>query len=233
MKDRCIVSCCFSESNGAYYAKYADRLEQSLDQYCPGVDRTVWRHSWPPGSISHRVHNYAFKWFAVNEAIRQGYRYVMWLDAGCCAVAPIDPLWKHVEENGSAILLGADILGTWISDKVLEYFKVDREKSMGMRLAGGCLVGLDMENRTSRRFFDWWGELAKTTNFFAGSNNRAAKIDGVMRSVQTSDADGSINSLDPRVKGHRSDEACFSLMMDKLGMEGFTLGDWHAIMKTY
>lgn len=231
---RIIVSCCFAESRKDYYGRFADRLEQSLNEFGGGVTRHIWRESWPPGSPSHNQMHYAFKWYAVNHARRAGYRYVMWLDAGSCAVAPIEPLWQNIERDGYVLLKGADCLGRWIGDHALQHFGVDREHAMTLNLMGGCLVGLDFENPLAVRFFDWWGELAQKTNLFMCTVTAQAKVDGVLRSVQSIDSDGkNIVSTDPRVHGHRSDEACFSLMMDKLGMQGITLTEWRKVMVTY
>jgi len=231
---RCIVSCCYAEGRDDRYAEYADRLEASLDIHAPGIPRLIWRDEWPPDSPSHTEHNYAFKWFAVEAARQQGHTQVLWLDAGCCAHADLAPLWASMDAHGYALVAGDGALGAWVSDRVLEYFQTDREHAMAMSLAAGCCVGLDFTQPIARRFFSWWGELAKTTTFFAGANLRPTENQGVMRSLLTSDADGSIISLDPRVEGHRADEACFSLMMDQLGMTPLDyIDDWLPIMRTY
>lgn len=237
MSGRIIVSCCYSESSGerkAYYARFADRLAQSVAKFGGPVTLQIWRESWPPGSPAHNDHHYAFKWFAMNDAVQRGHRYIMWLDAGSVAIAPMEPLWKRVETDGYVLLRGADCLAHWIGDHALKHFGVTRDKAAELKLMGGCLVGLDMQHPTARRFFEWWGELAKTTRLFQCSVTAQARVDGVLRSVQATDSGGqNIISTDESVKGHRSDEACFSLMMDSLGMHGISLTEWRETMRTY
>lgn len=230
---RVIVSCCYSEARGKYYAKYADRLEESLDKFSPGVPRIIWRESWPPESPSHNKLHYAFKYYAVADAVRRGFQHVMWLDAGSCALAPIDPLWERIAHNGYALLSGDDCLAAWISDQALAHFGVTRDYAAGLKLAGGCLVGLDVEHPLGKHFLQWWGELARTTSLFMGHHTEQENQNGVMRSILRSDADNAVISTDPRCKGHRSDEACFSLMMDRLGMTGLSIAEWQTMMKTY
>ncbi len=230
---RCIVSCCYTEGRGDRYATFADRLEESLEAHAPGIPREIWREAWPPDSPSHAEHNYAFKWFAVEAARQRGHTQVLWLDAGCCAHAPLTPLWEAIETRGYALVVGEDALGKWVSDRVLDYFETDRERAMAMPLAAGCCVGLDFTRPVARRFFQWWGALAQETTFFAGANLRPTEAQGVMRSLLTSDADGSVTSRDPRVQGHRADEACFSLMMDQLDMTPLDYHTWRDIMRTY
>jgi hypothetical protein len=227
------VSCCYSPHNFGYYRGYADRLERSLDDFGPDADRIIWRNSFPPGSPPHQVMPYAFKFYAVKDALQKGYRYVMWLDAGTQAIAPIQPLWDRINSYGYALLSGCDELAKWISDYALRHFGYSREQAKGMKLAGGCLVGLDSQNQKAMEFFQAWGELVKDRKLLMGANRKAREYGGIMRSLMLSDHDESVISDDPTVEGHRSDESCFSLLMDRMRMEPITYTEWLAVCKTY
>lgn len=234
MRDRVIVSCCYSPQNHGHYATYADRLERSLDEFGPDADRIIWRKEWPTGSPPHMVLNYAFKYYAVRDAFAKGYRYVMWLDAGTQAIAPISTLWREIETRGCALLRGCDPLWKWISDDALSHFRYTRTQAESMSLYGGCFIGLDRESKTAMEFYNYWGEIVRVPRLMMGAN-RQQRSDGkgVMRSLMVSDADQSIVSEDPRVEGHRSDEACFSLIADMLGVTPINFTDWTAVCKTY
>jgi hypothetical protein len=234
VRDRVIVSCCYSEDpRGRDYRFFLERLERSLDEFGKDADRLFWQKEFPPGSPPHMGIPYAFKYYAVKEAFRRGYRYVMWLDAGTQAIASIEVLWERIVECGYALLLGTDSLGKWISDYALKHFDYTRERAKEMKLAGGCLVGLDSQNAKAMEFFKIWGEIVKDRKLMMGANRKPVSVGGAMRSLMLSDADESIVSMDPFVDGHRSDESCFSLIMDKLSMKPITYYDWTKICITY
>lgn len=233
MRDRCIVSCCYSPGNHGFYNTYADRLERSLDEFGVEADRIIWRNEWPPGSPPHLAMPYAFKYYAVRDAIAKGYRYVMWLDAGTQAIAPIQPLWDRIYSYGYALLKGGDPLGKWISDYALKQYGYTREQAKEMTLAGGCLVGLDNDSVVAKDFLSEWSAVVKDRQLLMGANRKPREVGGVMRSLMLSDHDESIISDDPTVEGHRSDESCFSLIMDRMGMEPLTYTEWQAICRTY
>src|ERR1700687_2453184 len=111
MRNRVFVSCCYSESLNTDYRFFLERLERSLDAFCPDADRLFWVKEWPPNSPCHQAINYAFKYYAVKEAFAKGYRYVMWLDAGVVALRSIDELWDGIYKDGYILLRGADCLG--------------------------------------------------------------------------------------------------------------------------
>jgi hypothetical protein len=229
----CIVSCCYSEGRPDYYAKYADRLEASLERFHPGTERKIWRDGWPPGSPSHSKLHYGFKFYALLWAIEQGYRRVIWLDAGTELLAPMDPVEDKLKRDGYALLTGPDVLGEWISDGALADLKSSRERAMELKLAGGCLIGLDVSSTIAMIFFAKYRWLAQKTRHFMCYHTEQSIKDGVMRSVLVTDGDNIPLSDDPRVKGHRSDEACFSILMDQLGMTPMTITEWQTFARTY
>lgn len=232
----CIVSCCYAPPDtgrGEYYKKYADRLEASLDKFHPGLPRKIWRDNWPTGSPPHKSLHYAFKYYAMQWARDQGYRRVVWLDAGTELLAPMNPVFQSMDDKGYALLIGPDVLGEWISDGALAHLGSTRERAMELKLAGGCLIGIDFHNSKATLFFSGYEKLTKETRHFMCYHTEQSVKDGVMRSVLLTDGDNIPVSSDPRVKGHRSDEACFSIMMDKLGMHPMDLTEWYKFARTY
>lgn len=233
MSSRCIVSCCYSPDNHGYYSGYADRLERSLDEFGKGISRIIWRNEWPTGSPPHGPMPYAFKYYAVMDAFAKGYTTVMWLDAGTQAIAPIQPLWDRIASHGYVLLRGGDPLGKWISDYALERYGYTRDRVSNLNLAGGCLVGLERDHPKAQEFILAWSEVVKDRKLLMGANRKHREIGGVMRSLMLSDMDESVISTDPTVEGHRSDESCFSLIMDRMGMEPINYTEWQKICKTY
>ena len=108
-------------------------------------------------------------------------------------------------------------LGYWISDQALAEFKTSRDEAMELKLCAGLIVGLDLDTSKGKRFLARWGQLAGSGLFVTSHSKHCPDS---MRSVQVSDTNEAlIMSKDPRFKGHRSDEACFSLMMRDLGIK--------------
>jgi hypothetical protein len=96
------------------------------------------------------------------------------------------------------------------------------------------MIGLDLEHPVGKRFYEAWEKLAKETKLFWCSGAGEAHLNGVLKSVPVSDGDKSeVISFDPRVLGHRSDEACFSVMIEQMGLKPVGLSEWHSYMKTY
>jgi hypothetical protein len=233
MKDRAIVTCCYSVNNREYYTSYFERLKTSLDIHSKNASLIAWTTEWPTGSPPHQSMPYAFKYYAVKDAFERGFQKVLWLDAGTQAVSSIEPLWDRVDSHGYALLRGADNLGKWISDYALAKYGYTRLQAKEMTLAGGCLVGLDQKSKIAMEFFEKWEEIARDRKLLMGANRRPREHGGVMRSLMLSDADQSIISEDPWVEGHRSDESCFTLLMDRMKMEPITYTDWLKVCKTY
>ncbi len=226
---RCIVSC--ATSDDGRYQKYARRLEESL--YANGYKGAFkcWTESFPPGSPSHRDNHYAFKVWAVKWAREQGHTSIAWLDSACRAIADVAPLWERIESEGHYIITGGDVLGEWISDQALAYYGVSRDEAMTLKLTGGCVVGLDFTKPIAQTFYDEWMKLATTTKLFISAHSAYAP--DKMKSLLVSDHDERlIVSEDQRVKGHRSDEACFALMMQRFGMSSVGLGTWNETFLT-
>ena len=182
-KDTLVVSCCFAPGNPGYYAKYADRLEASLDKFHPDLHRFVWRNTWPKDSPPHKSLHYGFKFYALREAFNRGYRKAIWLDAGTELLAPMDPVFKMLDDRGYALLTGPDVLGEWISDAALAHLGSTRERAMELKLAGGCLIGLDIHNSKAVQFFSAYEKLAKETTLFMAHHTERSVENGVMRSV--------------------------------------------------
>ena len=224
---RCIVSCAV----GGRYRPYGERLLASLHEPAGYTGSAfVWFDQWPPGSPAHRDMHYAFKFYAVKDALERGYTRVMWLDSAVYAVQAVENVWEETSRRGIYVAAGDEPLGEWISDQALDYFKVGRDEAMKERLCGGAIVGLDLAHAAAQEFFEWWGRLAKSGLFVTAHSKHAPDR---MRSLLVSDLDeGLVLSSDPRVKGHRSDEACYALMLKRLGVAAVKAEDWNRYMRS-
>lgn len=213
---------------GERYIPYAERLKESLPE---GETLYEWR-VFPPNSPPHKDLHYAFKYYCVS-AVAANTQEVMYLDAACYVVGDTKTVWEETRKRGVYIIAGDDRLGEWISDKALAYFGVTRQQVFdeNILLCGGCIVSLDLTNPKAQIFLKRWKELAKTDLFMASHSRYAPDrmtsllyLDGSQKPDGTG---GELVSRDPRVKGHRSDEACFSLLLRELDIKPVNVHEWN------
>jgi len=222
---------------GVRYQPYLERLRTTLEKFRPGTVLSAWADQWPPESPTHVDKNYAFKYYAVRHAQKQGYNPVIWLDASCYVTADPTPLIEETMKRSALMVAnsgtygsGGEMLGEWISDAALKFYGMDREEAMTIHLCGGAIIGVDSSSEAGLKFMQAWYELVQTD--LTMCNHSVWRPDR-MRSVMCIDPEGQkIISEDPRVKGHRSDEACLSIVLRHLGIKTITLGEFHQCIDT-
>jgi hypothetical protein len=232
--DRVIVSC----DIGNHYADEFRVTKANCNRYCADAWR-LYYSDYPSGCPPHAEQMYAFKIFALDEAIRSGFRYVLWMDSSLAPLAPIDPLWRTIEECGwyaapqyNGITKGQPwrhwasttmaTLGEWCSDAALEIFGISRQEALAIPLALTGLVGLDMENPIGRTIWDMHRFFYERGVFNGAHTNDPGR-------PITVNGNGKFKghvSNDPRVQGHRHDEASFSFILDRLKLKPMNCGFW-------
>jgi len=217
MRKRVVVSC----GVGDRYEPYLARLKDTVKRFS-SIPIFSWSEDWPIGSPTHRAMHYAFKIHAVKYAKESGYDSVLWLDAASYATGPIEPVFERIERDGYFLSTGVDILGQWISDRALSHYGFTRDQAMHWKLPAGCIVGLDFQHVLGRAFFWEWFEASKTGLFWSFHSEHAPDR---MTSLYSDGPTKEAISSDPRCLGHRSDEACFGLMMKCFGMKPTPIGD--------
>ena len=90
---RCVVNV----ATGSY-VRGQERLTEKLASM--GVDYVHFRDRLPAGSPSHRDVPYAFKAYALEAAMLQGYTTLLWADACILPVKPLDELFERIERDG-------------------------------------------------------------------------------------------------------------------------------------
>lgn len=207
------------------YVPYLDRLEESLRRWAPNIPRLFFRDVWPPHSPTHHENHYAFKAHAISALYWAGFDIAIWLDAACEVVGNLAPLLEIVKERGYYIVAGTEPLGEWISDQALDFFHTSRDEAMKVGLCGGAIVAIDFRKKDvlGYGFLFQWLMLASKGLFYT---SHSAEAPDKMRSLRVSDGpNGEVHSTDQRCKGHRSDEACFSLMLKQRGLKPQNVSD--------
>lgn len=181
------------------YVRGLRRLQESVEKFSDTmIDFKGWADVMPPGSPTHQEHPYAFKQYAFQWAIDQGYRYALWADSSVWFVKPPSIMFGQIKLNGHIIATGGWDVYTWSTDDCLAKCGITREQSRGMTMIAATCYGLDLLKR--REVHDWMMARAK---------------DGSMRGPwkyepHEAPAEG--------VKGHRHDQTCLSIITDRLGL---------------
>lgn len=176
---------------------------------------------YPEGCPPHQVSQYAFKIFALRRAVEAGFRYVLWMDSTFQPIASMEPLWDAIAKDGWYVAPQEDArLGEWCSDAALP---CGRDEAMRIPLVYSGLVGLDMVDPTGSAIWLFWQAKFEAC-LFNGPHRNIPGMQGPF--LPWGDKFAGHVSHDPRVKGHRHDEAALSAILWSMNLKpdakGFT-----------
>lgn len=233
------VIVCVGVSQSRVLDIYVQRMERTFREFGCADEIFIWDQQWPPNSPAHRDCNYAFKVHAVDYARSRGFTKILWCDASCYAIKPIEPLWQRLEHEGHILIDDANRLGSWSSDHSLAQFGISRDKAMEIALMCGTCWGLDLHFPRSVTFLDRLLALATPENF---NGTHVSRLPGLAQQHPRPGTHGALFSNDERCWGHRSDETFMSLLAHQLEMNthvgvefvgGMTVGEAACIRSGY
>lgn len=183
------------------YAKAQYRLSESLKNRTD-AEVLLYQSERQVGSPMHHINPYAFKIYAIEEALRQGYTQILWLDSSCYAIKEIQPVFDIIDQEGYFMEWSGHWAHHWSNDKSLEYFEVTRDEAMDIPLFSAGFLGLDFTNDRTKTFFSLWKE---------------AMLAGIFKGEWTNN--NKTESQDVRCLGHRHDLTCGGIIAHQLGMK--------------
>lgn len=183
-----------------WYPHGQARLATSLDTVGELHPERLFHDDWPDGCPTHQELNYGFKVWAIRNAQQQGFDQVLWVDASCWAIRPLDQVWKGIDACGSYLEPDGHAIGEWISDHAVDGLRdlgYTRDKLWDLPLPEGKLIGVDFRHE-------------RTAKWFAMVENRAGLFNGpwINENGQA--------STDPRVRGHRHDIAVGGVLAHRM-----------------
>lgn len=190
MTDFCFLSVAF----GPRYIEQQTRLHQSLQAIHPEAKHFAWTDTYPPGSRLHKESLYGFKPHAVQYALDQGYKRIIWVDTAIVMQQPVDYYWSLTNQFGVLAAKDDNVLSKCIGQRALDYY--GNPNIEGMHLVGGSLYVFDFNQPLCHRIFNRW---------------LFAEEDGIFGSQQEQ-ASGQINK-------HRHDESCMAMSLYKSGSQ--------------
>ncbi len=202
--------CVLNVAVGGWYPQGQQRLLDSLKSVGYTGHTLVWTEAYPPGSPTHAQLPYGFKAYALAAAVAAGHDSLLWLDASCWAVKPVEPLFDEIEREGHCFSTEVDPrfstepwkAGQWLKDEALATLGITRDEAMTIPLLGGMFMGVCLKHERSKRWLDDFIRICQDGHTLVGA----------MRNV------GGSVSKDPRCLGHVADQAIAAVLAHRYGM---------------
>jgi hypothetical protein len=191
-----VKACVINAAIGSWYPEGQKRLKQSLIHHGFNWDILTWT-DWPNDSFDKSC-NYNVKAAAFEEAIKQGYTHILWLDASVWAVKDPNPIFDIINETGYYFWANGYNCAQECSDICLHYFELSRDQAEQMPIASTSMFGVNINNPIGKEFIERFLQSAKD-RVFHGSRFHDNQ------------------SSDPRFLWHRQDQSAASIIANQLG----------------
>lgn len=120
------------------------------------------------GAPPHEKVPFAFKLYAIQQALKLGYRQIFWVDASVYPVHNIEPIFERLDKCGIFLEDSGHQCDRWLRQESLDYFSITREQAKEIDMISAGFIGFDFDRSISESFFTrWW--LAMEAGMFAGS----------------------------------------------------------------
>jgi len=191
---------------GGWYGLGSRRLEKSLNFVGWAGNTLIWADEYPPNSHNHNEVPYYMKIAAFEEAIRQGFTYILWVDSSFWAVENPMKMFDIINEQGFWFFSSGYNLAQSVNDNALNYVgKTRDEAEQQTEWASGC-VGINLENPNGKALYEKW-------KFYMDA--------GLSKGSRLHDN----QSADPRFLFHRQDQSCLNLAIWELGLKNDKVED--------
>lgn len=163
----------------------------------------------PPGSPSHSVKPYAFKAYALMDAMRRNYTTLLWCDACILPVRDMEPLFKKIETDGVWFSRNGWMNSEWTADSAYAalfpamHYDAARVINAKIPHVVATAFGIDVSHAVGRAFLADYFRLASETSAFCGP--------------WTNTVETPCGPYD--VRGHRHDQTAASVIAWRLGVQ--------------
>jgi len=183
------------------YIKSMNRLRQSLIDTGFDGDFNGYSDYAHIGSPQHKEVPYAFKPYSINKAIENEYDLILWCDSPIYAIKDIDPVFKHINENGYLFFnnIGFSV-GDYTSDACLDFFEINRDEAFNIPMIMACCMGFNMNRNESIEFLNRYNNAIQVYSGAWTNTNQEV-------------------SLDMRCHGHRHDQSVASIIIHQMGLD--------------
>lgn len=196
------------------------RGQERLTEWCAknSEEYFIWRDQLPAGSPFHQDVPYAFKAYALREAVAAGAKTLLWADASILPIKPLDELWERIERDGYWIGNNGWTNYEWTADSAYAPLFGDYPgdavwANRQIKHVVATSFGFSIEHPTGRAIFEEYYRLASETKAFCGpwSNMEGSPADW------NNERSAPCGPLD--VRGHRHDQTALSVIAWRLGCQ--------------
>lgn len=188
---------------GSSFTEKLGRWASSFALYSSDARLVTFNDVLPTGSPTHQDRPYAFKVYAIKDALRMGATRVLWTDASVVAIKSLEPLWNLIERQGYWFSDNGEWnCGEWTCDSALEPLGITREEAFRIPQIAATAFGLDLRQEIGRAFLTELEYLSKTSAFCGPWVNFNGEA-----------------SPDKRVLGHRHDQTAASVIVWRMGLK--------------
>jgi len=185
---------------GNWYADGSRRLAKSLNFVGWAGSTIIHDGTYPPDSCTHEDIPYYMKIATFEEAIRQGFTHILWVDSSFWAVANPVKMFDIISVQGFYFFSSGYNLAQSVNDTALAAVGLSRDEAETVNeYASGC-VGIRIDNPNGKKLYERWKQLMD-----AGLSKGSRLHDN--------------QSSDPRFLFHRNDQSCLSLAAWELGLK--------------
>jgi len=182
-----------------WYGHGSRRLAKSLNFVGWAGDTIIYADEYPPNSHNHNDVPYYMKIAAFEEAIKQGYTHILWVDSSFYAVSNPVKMFDIISDQGYYFFSSGYNLAQSVNDTALVSLGLSRDAAESVNeWASGC-VGIRIDNPNGKALYEKWKEYMDM---------------GLSKGSRLHDN----QSSDPRFLHHRQDQSCLSLAAWQLGL---------------
>jgi hypothetical protein len=156
---KCVINVAIHKP-GLDYLKKQIRLGKTLKENNFDGNYLTWT-SFPNQNYNTK-NAYNCKAAAFEEALKQGYTKLLWLDGACVVVNPIQPIFDKINQYGYYTIKNWDYTcAQTCSDKSLEYYGISRDTAQTFTEHAGGVIGIDYNNPKGKALLDMFIKSCK------------------------------------------------------------------------
>lgn len=180
-----------------WYPQGSERLERSLIFNGFAGQLIFFKGEYPPNSPTHNDNPYAFKIYAIEEAIRQGHSTILLLDSSFWNIKDCTPIFDRITDKGVFGFRTGYNMAQTSSDAALEWAGITRDEAELLPEIASGACGLRLDNPDGDAVYEMWKEGMELGLF---KTNRIHDIN---------------DSADPRLIHARQDQTIWSLAIHR------------------